>query len=260
MAATTDFYIWFYSGMNGLGGWFLFFLVALVAVVWMMYDASRRRLPVTGWKMAVVLLAALLVPAIIFRFSSAQTQLSLSQFTEVIFYLGLLGGILPAVLCVGYFFTFRDMVGCPNGHIYEQVLGQCPECPRAVAQQPVVAVAMGPQPVGPRQPWPEQVAPQAPQKPRANAWLVSENGRTYQLYLGETTIGRSASNDIKIDLDTTVSRQHAKVQEQNGHYRIYDLGSSVGTRLNGRRMREPMTLEPDDVVILGEKTVLRFKC
>jgi hypothetical protein len=261
MTATTDFYIWFYNGLNGLGGWFLFFLVAITAVVWLLYDSSRRRLPVFGWKIAIVLLAALLVPAILFRFSNPDTKVSLSPFTEVIFYLGLLGGLMPVVLAIGYFFTFRDLIGCQNGHTYEEVLGQCPDCGQALeARARVESAVPVQQPLSPVVQPQVPVAPHVSSKPKVSAWLISESGRTYQLCQGETTIGRSSANDIKVDSDTTVSRQHVKIIEQNGHFRIIDLGSSVGTRLNDRRLREPVTLEADDVIALGEKTSFRFKC
>jgi hypothetical protein len=253
MEATNAFYNWFYLGLGGLGGWFLFFLLALIAVIWLIYDSASRRLPAMGWRLAVILTAALLLPAILFRFSSAETQITLLDFREIIFYLGLLGGVIPPVVAVGYFVNFRDLVGCPNGHVYDRVLGECPECAPA---QPVIV--QGQQVDYGRAPAPEPVAPAPPPKPKAQAWLVTDSGRNYQLNLGETTLGRSSRNDIKIDGDTTVGRNHAKIEEQNGHFRLYDLGSTNGTRVNNRLVRQPILLEKDDVIQLGDNTRLRF--
>jgi hypothetical protein len=256
MTATDSFYIWFYTGLGGLGGWFIFFLLALAGVVWVLYDSATRRLPATEWKLGVILTAALLLPAIIMRFSAPETQQSLSQFLEGIFYLGLLGGVVPPVLAVGYYVTFRDMVGCARGHVYERVLGECPECARldqplgvVSSQPPIQEAGSGPQ-RGP-------ISAPPPEKPKAQAWLVSER-RNFQLNLDETTIGRSSRNDIQLTGDATVGREHAKIIEQNGHFRIYDLGSTNGTRVNERLVRQPVLLEANDVVQFGDHTTLRF--
>jgi pSer/pThr/pTyr-binding forkhead associated (FHA) protein len=45
---------------------------------------------------------------------------------------------------------------------------------------------------------------------------------------------------------------------QHGHFRLFDLGSTNGTRVNSRLVRQPMLLEKDDVVQLGDNTRLRF--
>jgi len=251
MIATNAFYNWFYLGLGGLGGWFLFFLFAIAAMIWVLYNSSKRRLPASGWRLAVILTVTMLIPAIIFRFASAGTQLTLLQFREIIFYLGLLGGVIPPVVAVGYFVNFRDMMGCPNGHVYDKALGGCPEC--AAAQQPVApAPAYAASPASPA------AAPSAPPKPKAQAWLVTDSGRNYQLNVGLTTLGRSSRNDIKLEGDTTISREHVKIQEQNGHFRLYDLGAANGTRVNNRLVRQPVLLEKDDVVQIGDNTRLRF--
>lgn len=256
MTATDEFFLWFYDGLSGIGGWFIFLLIALAAVVWLIYDSSTRRIPATGWRLAVILLTAILLPAIVYRFSNPETRLSIENFREGIFYLGLLGGVVPPVLAVGYFVTFRGMVGCPNGHVYESVLGECPECAR-IAQQ----VPAGSQPIPrrpPVAPEPSRPAVAAPSKPKAQAWLAADQGRTYQLNLGDTTIGRSSENDIQLSGDSTVGRTHAKVVEQNNHFKIHDLASANGTRVNGRLVRQPILLEPDDQVQFGDNTTVRF--
>jgi pSer/pThr/pTyr-binding forkhead associated (FHA) protein len=100
--------------------------------------------------------------------------------------------------------------------------------------------------------------PPLPQQPPAQAWLASRDGRTYQLYRGETLIGRSADNHIYITDDTTVSKVHAKIVEQNNHFRLYDLGSTNGTRVNGQWVRQPVLLQSNDEIQLGDRTVFRF--
>ena len=49
-------------------------------------------------------------------------------------------------------------------------------------------------------------------------------------------IGRSDDNDLVLN-DSTVSKHHARVTRDNGAYYLEDLGSTNGTRVNGRRIR-----------------------
>jgi hypothetical protein len=263
MTKTNEFFIWFFTGLNGLGGWFLFFLLAAAAVIFILYDTSRRRLTASGWKMGVILLACLMLPVMLFRFSGIETQKSLEQFTEIFFYLGLLGGVLPPVLAAGYFVTFRGIATCVRGHQYDTSLGSCPECRRIEEEErarlrpipmPQPAYQAPMQPVGQQFRQPE---PQRPSKPPAAAWLVGD-GHNYQLFLGETCIGRGSSNDIQLGGDETISRAHAKISENNGHFRLYDLGAPNGTFVNGHRVREPQMIENGDEIRFGAQTTLRF--
>lgn len=261
MTKTNEFFIWFFTGLNGLGGWFLFFLLAAAAIIFILYDTSRRRLPATGWKMGVILLACLILPVMLFRFSGLETQASLGQFTEIFFYLGILGGVLPPVLAAGYFVTFRGIATCTRGHQYDTSLGNCSECMRIEEedrirnrpvqfQQPVYSPSDG------RQRSPSSASIPKPNKPLAAAWLVGD-GHNYQLSMGETTIGRGSTNDVQL-ANETISRSHVKIVENNGHFRLYDLGAPNGTFVNGHRVREPMMIENGDEIRIGTQTVLRF--
>lgn len=258
MTATNQFFLWFYYGLNGLGGWFLFLLLGLGAVIWLLYDSSKRRLPALGWRMGIILVFLLILPAILFRFTvtdPSDINAPLAPFSEPIFYLGLLGGILPPVIAAGYFVTYQGLAGCPQGHLYDASLGACPECARIAAPPPVVEAYVPPLP--PVQP-PVASPPPTPPKPKAQAWLVGSDGRSYQLNLGETSVGRSSQNDVQLSGDTTVSRQHIKIIEQNNHFRLIDLGSQNRTRVNGKVVRQPVLLEADDEIQLGDNTSLRF--
>jgi hypothetical protein len=233
-------------------------LIALISVIWLIYDSNRRRLPVTGWRMAIILVACLTIPAMLYRFtvtSPSDIHAPLAPFSEPIFYLGLLGGVLPPIIAVGYYVTYLGLEGCAQGHIFDTALGECPECARLAPPPPMPAaprVDYSPPP-----PQMNQPPPPAP-KPKAQAWLVSSDGRSYQLNLGETTIGRSSQNDIQLSGDTTVGRMHAKVIEQNHHFKIYDLGSTNHTRVNQHVVRQPILLEHNDELQLGDNTRLRF--
>jgi hypothetical protein len=266
MIVTSAFFEWFYYGFAGhLGGWIIFLLISLAAVIWLLYDSASRRLPATGWRMAVILTALLMVPAIIYRFTSVCvpvpvliicTNTQLASYAEVFFYLGLLGGVLPLMLAIGYYITYRGLTACPQGHIYEAVLGQCPD-PSHNPPRPVY-VAPAPAPVQQPQREYEPAAPPPPSKRKVQAWLTARDGHSYQLCQGETTIGRSLQNDVCIKGDATVGRQHAKIMEQNGRFILIDLGAKNFTRVNGRVVREQVLLQQDDELQLGDSTYLRF--
>jgi len=106
-----------------------------------------------------------------------------------------------------------------------------------------------------------------------NATLTIERGKSAgkQFTLGRngSEIGRWDADggvfpDVDLDSDdpeAKVSRKHARISVQNGHYEIEDLGSTNGTFVNrGARLkpgqRQPLT--DGDEIIVG-KTFLRFR-
>jgi hypothetical protein len=67
-------------------------------------------------------------------------------------------------------------------------------------------------------------------------------------------IGRSREADIVVD-DTNVSRRHAEISPGGTGWRIQDLGSTNGVRVNGRQVDGPHPLESGDRIELGTVTV-----
>lgn len=61
------------------------------------------------------------------------------------------------------------------------------------------------------------------------------------------TVGRSDQNDLTLP-DQHVSRRHASLRTQDGYVILEDLGSTSGTRVNGRPVRDPVTLRDGDVI------------
>lgn len=242
MAATNQFFLWFLYGFGGagLGGWFLFFLLAVAGVAFILYHSSAKKIAAPGWKLAAILTACLMIPVIIFRFSSDEVMLSLANFSEVIFYLGVLGGVLPPVVAVGYLVTFRGEGGAQAAPMPAQMIRPAPAAPAPAAAQAKAA------PV------------RFSNKAKANAWLAAESGRSYQLYKEVTTVGRSTDNDIQFDADTTISKQHAKIIERDDKFWLHDLASTNGTKVNERPVRQPVLLESGDVILFGDNTRVQF--
>lgn len=88
----------------------------------------------------------------------------------------------------------------------------------------------------------------APEPPRP-AWLIVDGRRNVPLTKPLITLGRRLDNDIILD-DPRVSRQHAQLRYRYGHYILYDVGSSGGTRVNGAPVQECL-LQSGDVISLA---------
>jgi hypothetical protein len=67
------------------------------------------------------------------------------------------------------------------------------------------------------------------------------------------TIGREWACDMSIG-HPTVSRWHADLRRGPGGWRLTDLGSLNGTRLNGWRVTAPVLVRPGDLVSFGTVT------
>jgi adenylate cyclase len=82
------------------------------------------------------------------------------------------------------------------------------------------------------------------------AWLETESGEKFAL-LGDCSLGRHSSCNIVLK-DDQISRRHALIHSQGmGERWLVDLGSSNGTQLNGRRVRQPVALKDQDRIEIG---------
>ncbi len=71
------------------------------------------------------------------------------------------------------------------------------------------------------------------------------------------TIGRSRQCDVMLD-DANISRTHAEIRPRGGSWVLSDLGSTNGSRLNGRRLDGSEVLKPGDEIELGTSQI-RFE-
>ncbi|MBN1888085.1 MAG: FHA domain-containing protein [Thermoflexales bacterium] len=69
------------------------------------------------------------------------------------------------------------------------------------------------------------------------------------------TIGRSRENDLHVD-DPQISRHHARLIQQGTAYVLEDLGSTNGTFVNNQRLSAPATIQPGDMIRLGNNVLM----
>ena len=88
---------------------------------------------------------------------------------------------------------------------------------------------------------------------RGSPTLVGPDGERVALRGSRHTIGRLPDCDLHLD-DSTVSRQHAAVVLRGDRWWVLDLGSTNGTRVNGRTAAEH-PLADGDSIELGDVVV-----
>jgi Nif-specific regulatory protein len=94
----------------------------------------------------------------------------------------------------------------------------------------------------------------------ASAYLVVRHddgfGDVFALTPGQRyTLGRATTNRIVLK-DEVCSREHAEVYYADGRWRLRDLNSLNGTRVNGDRLDSEWELSPQDEVSLGRTTLV----
>ncbi len=93
----------------------------------------------------------------------------------------------------------------------------------------------------------------APRVSSARGVLRGRQG-DYQLTEAVTVIGRSRRCDIVLT-DPNVSRQHAEIRKQDDGFMLLDLGSTNGTRVNRRDVKQ-VVLQHGDRIELGTTELL----
>ncbi len=84
--------------------------------------------------------------------------------------------------------------------------------------------------------------------------LLIYGGRRLMVGPRGATLGRSRESEIVID-DANVSRKHAELRPRGGAWVISDLGSTNGTRLNGRPVHSPEVVRPGDEIEVGSSVI-----
>ena len=82
-----------------------------------------------------------------------------------------------------------------------------------------------------------------------DAFVIIDGIRVIPLNQVIVNIGRRIENTLVVD-DPRVSRTHAQLRAINGRYIIFDLNSTGGTFVNGKRINQSV-LYPGDVISLA---------
>jgi signal transduction histidine kinase len=83
----------------------------------------------------------------------------------------------------------------------------------------------------------------------------ADQGTRFVLDVPQLVLGRSATCDLRIN-DHEASRRHARIHEYEGRWYVSDLGSSNGTYINGRGIKQQQ-LKVGDQLQVG-RTILLF--
>jgi pSer/pThr/pTyr-binding forkhead associated (FHA) protein len=78
----------------------------------------------------------------------------------------------------------------------------------------------------------------------------ADQGKRFEFKSSTVALGRDNSNAIRLH-DTEVSRRHAELRQDEGIYRVVDLGSANGTFVNGARVDVPHRLSAGDQIAIG---------
>ena len=81
------------------------------------------------------------------------------------------------------------------------------------------------------------------------------SGEEHELAGRETLIGRHPECQIVLR-DSTVSRRHARISQDQHGFWVHDLGSQHGTRVNGELIRGPHYLSDQDEILLSQVTLV----
>lgn len=84
--------------------------------------------------------------------------------------------------------------------------------------------------------------------------VLEISGVRHEIRIGRTVIGRGSEADITVD-DTGISRKHVEVIWDGKRAQVNDLGSTNGSRLDGKPVKKAL-LEPDSVIDIGRTRIV----
>jgi hypothetical protein len=82
------------------------------------------------------------------------------------------------------------------------------------------------------------------------AFLILDDGKHFSLDRPVVNVGRRIDNQIILE-DSHVSRTHAQLRVREGRFVLFDLGSTGGTQVNGRKVKQHI-LRPGDVITIAK--------
>lgn len=94
----------------------------------------------------------------------------------------------------------------------------------------------------------------------SNACLIvirgTPQGKRYDVSQNNMFIGRDVAAEIQLN-DPNASRKHAEIIKEGGAVKLRDNGSTNGTFVNDKQIKETVTLRKEDMIKIGN-TILKF--
>ncbi|NLE84520.1 MAG: FHA domain-containing protein [Chloroflexi bacterium] len=87
--------------------------------------------------------------------------------------------------------------------------------------------------------------------------LVFNDEAEFVLVGEEIFIGREPTNHLTIPVPQ-LSRHHARIKLVDGVWMLDDMGSTLGTTLNGEPVRNQVGLKDGDLIVFGRTIEVRF--
>jgi hypothetical protein len=85
---------------------------------------------------------------------------------------------------------------------------------------------------------------------------LDANGKQHTIDKNSVVIGRSKDCDIRLT-DPNVSRRHAELRQEGNAFWIFDLGSTNGLSVNGRRQQRAQLKNEDRITVGSTELVFR---
>ncbi len=90
------------------------------------------------------------------------------------------------------------------------------------------------------------------------AFLIVNGVDLFPIKQAVVTIGRRIDNALVLN-DPRVSRAHAEIRCFKGRYVVFDMGSSGGTYVNGKRVTHSVVYDSDIISLAGVHLIFRQK-
>ena len=230
-------------------GDFVFFTVIVGLILLIFLHSYYKETKALAYRVLSLVIPILLIPSLIFSFSSIEIKTKLSNFILLFFILGIVSLVLSIIISVIYFLISRsDQKGnyCEIHKTYYKE-GLCPNC--ALDFELDTSTEF-------------DSSTKLDKDMNVKGFLINTvNSKVYNL-ISSNFIGRGREKDgvkknVNIENDQFISRIHAKIIYDGRRFKLSDSSSSSGTFLNGNKINGWVTLEDGDLIKVG-KTVLKF--
>ena len=230
-------------------GDFAFFAVIVGLILLIFLHSYYKETKALVYRILSLIIPILLIPSLIFSFSSIELKTKLSNFILLFFILGIVSLVLSIIISVIYFLTSRsDQKGnyCEiHKTFYKE--GLCPICALDFELETNTEFDSN---------------TKLEKDMNVKGFLINiVNSKVYNL-ISSNFIGRGRERDgvkknVNIENDQFISRIHAKIIYDGRRFKLSDSSSSSGTFLNGNKISGWVTLEDGDLIKVG-RTVLKF--